>query len=73
MMPELRETHESMDLQNDLSPDYEAEQDRERRWNDFMTTCREFAEADPKGWPAVFRAAAAAMSEQMELPYGGMR
>ena len=45
----------------------ESEYERERRWFDFISECREFAKAEPDGFSAVLRAVAEAMKTQQQL------
>ena len=57
-----------MDIYDDgLSPNYQAEDERELRWASFEEDCRSFAASEPDGWAAVLRALARAMKDQREL------
>ena len=58
-----------MDIYDDgLSPNYQAEDEREVKWSSFEEDCRTFADSEPDGWAAVLRAVARAMKQQLELP-----
>jgi hypothetical protein len=43
------------------------DEDRDRRWAEFMGECRDFAKSEPDGWAAVMRAVGAAMMAQGQL------